>query len=200
MKETIKGGGTVISETRQLAPFTGVRIHGSDEVNITFGPMQQVTVTGYENLLPIYETTLIGGILNLQFRPDLYNVRNSNIKVNITMPALDLLTTNGSGKMLAENFKNGDALTASIGGSGNIYVKNCKYRTVTYRINGSGNIKAATTESDEAVAEISGAGNIELKVNKKLKAFISGSGNVNYWGNPLTIISQVSGSGVISKK
>lgn len=159
-----------------------------------------MTVTGYQNLLPVYETKVQGNTLYLQFRPDIYNVRNNNIKVNIQLPLLAYMRINGSGKINATGFANGDLLTGAINGSGDIFIGDSKYNKVTYTVNGSGNIKAASTTSTEAEAQISGSGNIELAVSNKLKASISGSGNIIYWGNPVTVETQVSGSGKITKR
>ncbi|MEP7144881.1 MAG: DUF2807 domain-containing protein [Ferruginibacter sp.] len=199
-KEFIRGGGAINSETRMVNPFTNVEMRGGGEATINYGTAQAVSITGYQNLLAVYETKVIGNTLYLQFKSDIYNVRNNNIKVNITLPVLAYLRINGSGKITAKNFADGVVLTASINGSGYIFVGDSKYTKAAYSINGSGDIKAATTTAIEAAAQITGSGNIELNVSNKLMATISGSGNINYWGNPVTAETQVSGSGKITKK
>ena len=199
-KETIKGGGAVISENRTVPAFTEIQLNGDADASVVAGPVQQVTVNGYENLLPVYETKIIGTTLHLGFKPNYYNVRNNNIKVTIVVPDLTFIRTNGSGNFIAKNFMNGNNFSAYINGSGNIDVKDSKFQKVTYNVNGSGNIHANTTEAIEAQAEIHGSGNILLRVTGKLTANIAGSGNIDYWGNPATTSTQVNGSGRISKK
>ena len=199
-KETIRGGGAIITENRNVPVFTEVQLSGEGEATILYGTTQQVLVTGYENLLPVYETKMMGTTLHLQFKPDDYRIRNNNIKVNITVPSLSYIRVNGSGKVLAGNFTRGDILSAYINGSGNMQVKDGKYNNVNYVINGSGDIVANTTEAKEANAEIHGSGRILLHVLNKLDANISGSGDIDYWGNPGAVNIQVSGSGKITKK
>lgn len=198
-KETVRGGGAIRTETRAVPAFTNVELGGSSEVTIEYGIASNVTLTGYENLLPIYETKVNGNTLYLQFKPDAYNVKNNNIKVSVTLPALAGMHINGSGKMEARNFVNAN-LAASIDGSGYLFIGNSQYGKVNYSINGSGDIKAAGTTTLEAEVHMTGSGNIELNVTNKLKATISGSGNISYWGNPATTETQVSGSGKITKK
>ena len=198
-KETVRGGGAIRTETRSLPAFTNIELGGSGDATINYGVASNVTVTGYENLLPIYETKVIGSTLYLQYKPDVYNVKNDNVKVSVTLPALAGLRVNGAGKIAAKNFVNTN-LTASINGSGYIFIGDSQYGTAKYDINGSGEIKAATTIALDAEAYISGSGNINLNVSNKLKASISGSGNINYWGNPATTDTQVTGSGKINKK
>lgn len=197
-KEIIRGGGSIGTETRALPVFSNVELEGSGEAIINYGAASNITLTGYQNLLTLYETKVVGNTLYLKFKPDI-SVRDNNIKASITLPALSGIRMNGSGKMEAKNFIN-TSLKASINGSGTIFIGDSQFSTATYSINGSGVIEAASTAIEEASAHIAGSGDINLKVSIKLKATISGSGNINYWGNPATTETQVTGSGKITKK
>ncbi len=68
-KETVRGGGAIITETRALPVFTNVELGGSGEAIINYGVAYNVTLTGYQNLLPIYDTRMTGNTLYLQFKP-----------------------------------------------------------------------------------------------------------------------------------
>ena len=199
-KDNLSGSGATDTELRVVPLFTSVELKGSAEATISYSTTQEVKLTGYENLLPYYETRVSNNTLYLQFRSDVYNVRNNNIRLNITLPLLAGIRVNGSGKITAKEFINGDQLTASLNGSGDIFVNAGKYNKANYFINGSGDIKDSGNITTEALAQISGSGNIELNVTGKLKANISGSGDINYWGNPNTVETQVSGSGKVTKK
>ena len=197
-KESIRGGGRTITETRTVAAFNAVLQQGSVNVNVMQGTPQKVEVTGYENLLPIYETTVQNGTLVLKFGDDFYNVRNSNIEVNITIPALVSAAVNGSGDYRIKDF-NGNELKAEINGSSNIYTQNCIYNITHLRINGSGHIRAAEIQSKESNVEINGSGKIDIMCSQKLRAIIHGSGEVNYLGNP-AVTAEISGSGKVRKQ
>jgi hypothetical protein len=197
-KEHIRGSGITITADRQVPLFKKVKVEGSGNVTIVHGATHQVKVTGYENLVQIYETNVVNGNLILKFS-DNYNVRNSNISVAITVPAIEGVYINGSGtidmtSMTGSNFE------AEINGSGDMDLINSAYTNVFYRVNGSGHIDARTVQSTDADANISGSGDIDVHVAGKLKARISGSGNINYWGNPTEVDAEVSGSGKVSRR
>lgn len=175
-KETIRGGGAVNTQERTVAAFTGVRLHGESDAIISYGPVQQVSVTGYENLVPVFETNVIGNTLHLQYKPNKYRIKNNNIRVNIVLPVLSNVHLNGSGKVTVKDFATGDDLTATINGSGNISVTGSTYNKVDLDINGSGDITTNTSPAVNAVAEIHGSGHIRLKVSNRLDASISGFG------------------------
>jgi len=137
--------------------------------------------------------------LYLRFKQDNYHIKNNNIKTVITLPAVEGMYINGSGRMEAANFLH-QVLTASINGSGYMAVVNSHLDKATFAINCSGEIKASSTLSNEAVAEIYGSGEIALKVRDKLKAIIRSSGNIDYWGTPASLEAEVTGSGKINKK
>lgn len=198
-KTSIRGSGNTVSDTRTVPEFTRVEAKGSSDVEIKKGTQQRVEIRGYENLVPIYETRVTNGILVLKFKNDYYNVRNNNIKVFIEVPTLEMGTLDGSGKMLVNDVTGAD-LTVSINGSGDININNCTYTNTFLRINGSGNLLAANSTSVNADAKIVGSGKIDVRCTAKLKATIDGSGDINYWGSPAVVESEIRGSGNIRKK
>lgn len=198
-KESIRGEGPVISEERNLPSFTQVQLDGDAEATISYGSTQRVSVSGYQNLLPVYETKIVGGVLHLGFK-SVHSVRNNNIRVSIELPQLNYLRINGSGKMTAKDFILEPALDAFVNGSGELLVRDCKFNNARYSVNGSGTIGANTTEANIVDADIHGSGQILLQVSADLNASIAGSGTIDYWGNPGIVNSHVSGSGRINKK
>jgi len=198
-KSSIRGEGAIITETRNVPAFTSVRVEGSREVSITRGTTTSVRVTGYQNLVPIYETFVSNGTLVVKHRNDYLNIRNDNIKVDITVPTLDGASINGSGEINIRDFV-AQELAASINGSGTIRADNCDYQRSYYEVNGSGDILARNNVAGRVEARISGSGKIETTALISLMARISGSGDVHYWGDPTTVDVQVSGSGKAVKR
>lgn len=198
-KSSIRGSGNTITETRTVQAFTGVKAQGSITVDIRKGSQQKVEVKGYENLVPIFQTFISNGTLVLKFSNDYYNIRNNNITVFIETPDLQNAILDGSGTLSISNLT-GSNLSASINGSGNINSLNCTYSSVRYNVNGSGNIRAAQITSANADVDINGSGGIDVFCTQKLKATIHGSGDINYWGNPTVVETDISGSGRVRKK
>lgn len=198
--KSIRGTGSTITETRNIAAITSVQLEGGAEVEIMQGNVQAVTVSGYENLVPIFLTQVTNGNLVLRFEDPYYNVRRNNIKVTIVVPDLLAVRSNGSGQISLSNFLNKNTFSASINGSGNITVNNSSYNKMVLDINGSGNIKAYGCTAGDTEAEIHGSGNIEITCVNKISAHIYGSGNIDYWGNPVATEVQISGSGRVRKR
>jgi len=198
--KSIRGSGSTVTETRNIAAITSVQLEGSAEVEIMQGNVQSVTVSGYENLVPIFVTQVNNGNLILRFEDPYYNVRRNNIKVTIVIPDIQAVRSNGSGQISISNFLNKINFNASINGSGNITMNNSSFTKMVLDVNGSGNIKAYGCTAIDTEAEIHGSGNIEITCVNKISAHIYGSGNIDYWGNPVATDVQISGSGRVRKR
>ncbi|RYD57812.1 MAG: hypothetical protein EOP56_05920 [Sphingobacteriales bacterium] len=198
-KSRLRGEGSVISDTRSLSNFTRVEANGSTNITVVKDSAYKVIVTGYQNLVPAFETKVNGNKLTLEFDDQYISVRNNNVTVEVHTPNIEYYNVNGSGNTTIGSGFDGSSFEGHINGSGELTVNNSKFTTLKAYVNGSGDIKAASTTCENGRAEISGSGNIDMTVTKHLSVKISGSGNVSYWGNPTTDVD-VSGSGNVKKK
>ncbi|MFN8312854.1 MAG: head GIN domain-containing protein [Cyclobacteriaceae bacterium] len=109
----------------------------------------------------------------------LKSVVSGSGKVNITSDVRDLadFSVSGSGKISA----NGTAKAVYAG------------------ISGSGKVLASNLETEKCEVRITGSGDVEVNVKNDLDASITGSGSVNYKGNPSHINSHATGSGHVRK-
>jgi uncharacterized protein involved in outer membrane biogenesis len=198
-KSMIHGKGETITQIRTVGTFTSAQVNGSIEMHIIKGAEQKVEVKGYSNLVNVVETNLVNNRLNIKFQDEFFNIRNNNVQVYITVPALDGAATNGSGGTSIEGFTNGGTISANVNGSGRITISNSTYDNAVLEVNGSGEINAAGLSSKNVDATIHGSGNIETTCSQVLKGSISGSGNIKYWGNPAVDV-KISGSGRVKKQ
>jgi hypothetical protein len=198
-KHKIKGEGNIISDTRSLADITSVTADGDLEIEILPAKNNKVIITGYENLVPAFESNVSNGRLTLRFNDTYYNVRNNNIKVTLYVNGIEGVTLNGSGKITMLPGIKTDNMEVKINGSGKVTLEENYVSSLNCHINGSGDIFARDFEAESVDAKISGSGNMELTVIKYLEARISGSGTINYWGSPETVNTDISGSGKVKK-
>lgn len=198
--KTLRGHGDSSTENRTVPAFTQVRIEGEGTVIIDTSAQQKLEITGYNNLLAFYTSTVKNNVLTLKFDADHYNIKNNNIVVRIKIPAFSSGYINGSGNIVINNFTNGNNVAAEINGSGNINFDDCSYTNTKLRINGSGSINARYLLSVNNNVSINGSGNIQAHCTQKLNASISGSGNIRYWGNPVDVNVSISGSGQVTKQ
>ncbi len=198
--KSIRGSGRLVTETRNLPALTGIQLEGDAEVEISKGNVQSVTVSGYENLVPVFLTEVRNGVLILRFADPYYTVRHNNIRIVVVIPDISSIRSNGSGTIGVGNFLGSPNLKAAINGSGNIVISNSSFDKLNLTINGSGNIHAFAADAKEAEAEIHGSGNIELTCLQKIKAHIYGSGNIDYRGSATVTDVYISGSGRVRKR
>ena len=195
-KERISGSGPVITETRPVANFTRIHTSGSTNVFVTQGAGFKVEVNGYVNLIPFFETKLVNNTLELGYKNNT-TVKNDNIKVLVTIPVLNGLSTSGSGNINTSGaFYNNPVFETHIAGSGNISFSQGTAQNYISTIAGSGSVYAFGLQAANADIIISGSGNQEITSGNNLKANIAGSGNVYYKGTPVINV-HISGSGAV---
>lgn len=198
-KYRLVGEGAIVSETRTLSSFTSVNADGDVDVDVYPSNENKVIVTAYQNLIPVYETDVNGSTLSLHFKTGYINVRHNNVRVAVYSTDVNNVVVNGSGKVIVKNGIASKTLNARINGSGDVTINDNHFESMTLKINGSGSIKSRSAVSDYVRAEISGSGDIETTVEQTLSAKISGSGNIDYWGNPSVSEVDLSGSGKVRK-
>lgn len=90
------------------------------------------------------------------------------------------------------------SLKAEITGTGNLGLYG-EVETLNIKISGFGEVNASELKAKEAVLKIAGSGKADLDVSDKLDVEISGSGIVNYLGNP-SVTQAISGFGKVNRK
>lgn len=107
---------------------------------------------------------------------------------------------------------------SDVSGSGRVLINLNVYETASFAISGSGKIEATGSagiakcnvsgsgrvlafgmEVNKCEVRISGSGDVEISVKAELDASISGSGTVNYKGNPNHVNSNALGSGKVRR-
>ena len=199
-KDRITGSGPVVTETRTVAEFSKIHINGSTTVYITQGAVASVEVKAFSNLLPYFETKVSNGNLMLGYK-ELTNVRNDNVEVFITMPMIEGISINGSSEVTTQGmFSASTEIVLSVNGSGTITMQQAQTNYLKAKISGSGEIGGYGIAAKEAEIDISGSGDVNLTVQEKLHAIIRGSGEINYKGSPTSVITDISGSGKVTKR
>ncbi|MBD3239200.1 MAG: hypothetical protein GF331_01335, partial [Chitinivibrionales bacterium] len=134
----IHGNGDVITETREVTGFTGVRIESSADVHLTQDSTERVVVETDENLMEYVTTGLSGGRLVIDSR-DGVSLAPTKLIVYVQGPDIDALAIDGSGDISVSGTLTGDDLSLSIDGSGDISAR-VEMTSVRTDIDGSGDI------------------------------------------------------------
>jgi hypothetical protein len=191
--QMVEGSGVRASEGRAVSGFDSIELAGSADVSVSFGDNESVIVEADDNILPLIETNVRGGTLEIHTRPNTNLRTQLGIRVMVTMKSLQSASLPGSGNISIDGLQ-GQSVDLSMQGSGNITAQGMVER-VNITLDGSGNFQCDELQAKSASIEINGSGNVFVYASESLRTSINGSGNVQYRGNPENVEKSVSGSG-----
>lgn len=211
----VRGNGTRRSETRALSGFTGVAFSLPGQLEVRLGSTEGVVIETDDNLLPLIETRVSRGMLEIRAAHD-ESIDPQFLKVVVTARSIEQLSLAGSGTLTAEGLKGRrlkvdlggsgvidlpglqvDELAVSAGGSGRLKLAGAA-KELKLSVAGSGSVAAGGLQADEAKVSMAGSGVATVAVHSRLKVSIAGSGSVRYSGDP-KVESSVAGSGSVQR-
>jgi hypothetical protein len=214
----IKGNGNMTKITRTTSDYDAINCAGSLDYILVAGNEGNITIEGEENLLEYIITEVKDGNLIVKTKNNFYLKTSYNKTIKITIPFKDIdeVSLAGSGDLWNEDKITANKLEVSLAGSGDI-VLDVEATSVDGSLSGSGDmtLKGSTNDLEVSLAgsgdvhgfglqanntdvSVAGSGDIKIVSNKSLKARVSGSGDIQYKGNPTKEDTKVSGSGSIS--
>lgn len=214
----VKGNGNVTTVTRTTGDYDGVKCAGSMDYILVAGNEGKITIEAESNLMDYIVTEIKNNNLIIKVKKG-YNLKPSfNKAFKVTVPFRDISSVSlaGSGdvwnedKIKSNSFDaslagsgdmvldvEADSVKGSLAGSGDLTLKG-NTNDLTVKVAGSGDIHAFGLQANHTVASVAGSGDIEVVSNKSLKARVTGSGDIDYKGNPDKEDTKVTGSGTIS--
>lgn len=218
--QKIEGVGPIVSEIRNKTGYQGLQISICGQTTYTIAPQYSLELRAQRNILDEIVTKVENDALIIKWDKPLKVVNCEDVTVNISGPDLKFLhssgandirvkgnvkqtdlelTISGSGNMNFDQIEVTHHISAHISGSGNIIINSGgAVQESDLFLSGSGNLDFGRMPMDHNTSTISGSGSIKVNVLKSLKAIISGSGDVYYYGNP-HVESRISGSGRVKQ-
>jgi carbon monoxide dehydrogenase subunit G len=213
--QSISGSGNIITEVRNYNEFTGIKNSGSIDVQVMQTESKEIKVEADDNVMQYVITKIEDGILHIYLKEKL-SYRNINVRVFVNTPLMQNLSVTGSGTIMSKNVikdkrqiemkvsGSGEinlnietpSVIATISGSGNIRAQG-RTKNFNCKISGSGELMAKNLLSENTNIKVSGSGNAHVFSSIKLNATVSGSGDINYSGNPSSPQIHKSGSGSV---
>lgn len=193
----IQGSGNVVSENRSVSGFTSIALQGSANIYVTIGDTESVVVKTDDNILPLIETRVQNGQLIISTKDNTsYTTSADPVRVDVAMKSLDDINLRGSGMINVPELK-GEAVNVNLPGSGNINVAG-EVTHANINLGGSGIVSCSGLKAKTATVNLSGSGNVTIYASDSLDATLSGSGTIQYSGNPTNVSKNVTGSGSIT--
>ncbi|WP_337137645.1 head GIN domain-containing protein [Sphingomonas aquatica] len=168
-------GGT--SRTFAERDFTGVELHGSDDVDIKIASAFTIRAEGPAKVLDQLKIERVGDTLRIARKDDdNWSWGNSkSARIYVTMPRIAKARVSGSGDMTIGRAE-GASFAASTEGSGNIRIAALNAPSVDLSVAGSGDIEA-TGQADRLAINIAGSGEVQARGLKAKSANVSIAGS-----------------------
>lgn len=210
--------GLAQSEKRDVGSFTSISMGIAANLYIEQGPRTSLELEGDRDDLEDILTEVRGSSLEIKYRSRNWRIGRDRVDIYITLPDIERISMGGSGKIMSEGVLSSDDLDLKLSGSGKMSLEIRADRMdvsisgsgqmalsgvadrVELSISGSGNYQATELESDQYKIRISGSGRSSIWVNEEIDASLSGSGSIDYRGDPEKVYSNISGSGKIRKR
>jgi hypothetical protein len=213
--EQVQGSGRIVKQVRQVGNFNGLALSVPADVELRIGGSEGVTIEADDNLLPLLETVVEDGTLEIRPSRRNLNLRSKSIRIVVQARSIERLAVGGSGSIDSDALR-ARRLQVEIGGSGSVNVKGVESETLSVAIGGSGDLKAGRGTVGKLTVSIGGSGDVDLgrvqatsaKISvagsgeatvwprNELAVSIAGSGDVNYYGDPRISTSSVGSGGV----
>jgi hypothetical protein len=204
-----------VTEVRQLNAFSRVQIHGNAHVTVVSGGSYSARVTADEMDVSDCVTSVRNGTLEVQGSGMWYGDRVPEIV--ITTPYLTTFTHGGDGDVFLDvggafsnialelngdgnlDFKGyADRLTATVNGGGVMTLEG-DARVLNAHVNSWGALYADPLVASVIDASMAGSGDLTLAPDNGafMEIEVTGSGYVEWWGNPGTTKYHMIGTGTI---
>lgn len=188
------------TQTRNLEPFTGVKVAEGIDVYLKRGSKESAKVevegTSPDNVL----TEVSGSYLKVHMRDGKF--RNVNVRVYVTYVDINKLSASAAGSIYSDGPIKANDMEISASSAGTIEVAieaneveisassagdvelKGKAKTVVAESSSAGEIDAFDLEGEDVEAEASSGGSVKVSVSKSFKARASSGGSIRYRGNP----------------
>jgi len=215
-QDSVTGNGRVISQTRDLQEFSGVKVGSGIDVFLTQGTPQRVEVEADENLQDWIRTEVEGNVLHIFTER---NIRLAKMKkVHITCQIIDKIEVSSAGdvtsltpfktdKLDIDMSSAGDLkfeveareISISISSAGNVTIKG-KTDTLKADLSSAGDLNAYDLEARVGEVSVSSAGSANVYVTEEATFRSSSAGDIDYKGEPRIKEIHTSSAGSVNKK
>lgn len=213
-------GNTGTQNRAATSAFDRIEISNALSATVTLNPAApaNISITGYENLLPHIKTEIRDKKLRI-FVEEIYRLENSgDLRIEVTLPQLKKLAAQGASKIEVPAALRIDQLEveasgaseiilahvqiahlkAEVSGASTLTLNSGSVSRLDAELSGSSELNAFGAQAANATLDVSGASTANATVLQTLQAEASGASSVHYKGSP-QVKAQTSGAGSVNR-
>jgi hypothetical protein len=191
--DCVDENGRQKTENRVVDAFDSVDIKGSFSFIIDCGHDYGLEITCDRNLLPFISTEVKNQKLFIFAQKSI--CATNGIKILITSPAIRSIDASGSNTISIKGIDN-QTIAIRMDGSGEMHLSG-NTKNLQADLAGSNLLDAKNLRSEKTSISIAGSSDASVNASAVLDINISGVGDLTYYGNPKTILKNISGIGKI---
>ena len=214
-KTKISGNNKEVTQQITTQKYDKINVSGSIDVELVRGNEGSIILEAEENLIEYIEIYCKNNTLTIKIRNNTYIDNNKQIKVLVPLEEISEVSLAGSSTIVGRDAFEMENLEVSVAGSGEMSINITAQKLVlnvvgsgtlgikgttqncTINVAGSGNLQGERLICKNVVARVAGSGVSIFTCNETLKAYVIGSGSIQYKGNPKVLESKVVGSGSV---
>lgn len=159
-----RGSGDLVTETREVTPFTGVDVSRAIEVEVTVAAGDDAVEVIYDdNLLDGIEVSVRDGVLFIDadrnMRP------SSGAKVIVRVESLDRIAVSGASEVTVTGAIAAEDMELRASGASRIEIATLDAGTLAATVSGASNVTVDAGEVREADLDVSGASHVDLEAD-----------------------------------
>jgi hypothetical protein len=212
---------TLAQESRSfsVSGFTKLEMGSAFNLNVSPGNQFKVIAEGRAEDLSDLEATVSGGELKLKYKGNAWTSKNrKEVRVSITMPALDGLDLSGACKANIARFPQSTKFDLEVSGASQVtgelaakvvemelsgasqvtLMGNCEKLDV--EVSGASSLKGKDFQAKMVKIDASGASSAMVFVQQSLQANASGASSIKYSGNAKDVKTSTSGASSIKRQ
>lgn len=216
LQDTIRGDGKVVTQTRDVHEFSGIRVGSGIDVFVTQGETQNVEVVADENLQEWIRTEVEGSVLHIFVEKSIRMAESK--RVNITCKTIDRLDISSAAEVNGLSRFNTDKLDIDLSSAGKLkfeveageislsassaakgYLQG-KAQKITADLSSAGEMDGFDLETKVCDISVSSAGRARTWVTDEASFQASSGGNINYKGEPKIRNINTSSGGSVNKR
>jgi hypothetical protein len=199
-----KGSGKIIKGEIDVSGFSGVTLAAAGNLYIEVGSTEELRIEVDDNLVQQYEADVESKMLTIKLKDGAQVEPSEEVNFYLTVKELDTIVVTGAGSVEVESAVragqfsvdlsgagditmtglNADSLDVEISGAGSLEIEAGWVDEQTVVLSGAGDYMAEAMQCGTASVEITGAGSATVWVVTRLEVAGTGTGTVEYVGDP----------------